>query len=137
MKKETNKKEESQKNNGFAIGIAAAASAFAGYYLFGPRGKENRAKIKGWTLKAKGEILEKMEKLEEVTENKYEEIVDVVMSKYEKLKSTTEEETQKLKKELKSRYKHVKRDIKKIEKETGKKVTKARKQVAKKITPKK
>src|SRR5690606_22476153 len=106
-------------------GVAAAAAAFAGYYLFGPKGKENRAKVKGWTLKAKGEVLEQIEKLEEVTEEKYHTIVDSVMDKYKKLKDTTVEETDKLEKELKKRFKDVARDVKTS-------TTKARKTVAKK-----
>lgn len=135
MKKDT--QNNSSNGSNFVLGVATAAAAFAGYYLFGPKGKENRAKVKGWTLKAKGEVLEKIEKLEEVTEEKYHEIVDAVMGKYEKLKSTTEDETEKLKKELKSRYKNVERDIKKAEKEAAKKVNKVRKKVAKKVAPKK
>jgi gas vesicle protein len=126
MKKDTKK----TSSNSFAMGIATATAAFAGYYLFGPKGKENRAKVKGWTLKAKGEILEKIEKLEEVSEEKYEEIVDKVMGKYEKLKSTTEDETEKLKKELKSRYAHVKRDMKSAEKKVTKKIKKVTKNIA-------
>ena len=137
MKKETQKKEGSKGNSSFALGIATTVAAFAGYYLFGPEGKENRAKVKGWTLKAKGEVLEKIEKLEEVSEEKYHDIIDTVMAKYEKAKSTTEKETEKLKKELKSRFKHVKRDLKNAEKEVEKKVKKTRKKVAKKIAPKK
>ena len=131
------KKEESKKGEGFVLGVASAAAAFAGYYLFGPKGKDNRKKVRGWTLKAKGEILEKIEKLEVVSEEKYHEIVDSVMNKYKKLKSTTDEETDKLELELKKRFQHVKKDLNKTKKKVEKKVNTTRKTLAKKIAPKK
>lgn len=133
-------KKDTKKGEGFVLGAATAVAAFAGYYLFGPKGKENRKKVRGWTLKAKGEILEKLEKLEDISEEKYHAIVDGVMAKYKKLKSTTEDETEKLEKELKKRFNHVKKDLhttkKKVEKKVTKKVNKARTKVAKKIAPK-
>lgn len=134
-------KKETKKGEGFVLGAATALAAFAGYYLFGPKGKENRQKVRGWTLKAKGEILEKLEKLEDISEEKYHTIVDGVMAKYKKLKSTTEDETEKLEKELKKRFNHVKKDLrtikKKVVKKVEKKVNKTQAKVAKKITPKK
>lgn len=137
VKNRTMKKEDtSKKGNGFVLGVAAATAAFAGYYLFGPKGKENRTKVRGWTLKAKGEVLEKLEKLEEVSEDKYNDIVESVMAKYKKLKSTTEDETDKLEQELKRRFAHVKRDVKKAEREASKKIKTTRKKVAKKVAKK-
>lgn len=126
---------------GFVLGVATAAAAFAGYYLFGPKGSEHRTKVRGWTLKAKGEVLEKIEKLKEISEDDYHKIVDGVMAKYKKVKSTTKAETDKLEKELKSRFKNVKRDLNKTKKTVTKKATKevkkARIKIAKKIAPKK
>ena len=131
------KKETNVTKEGFVLGVATAAAAFAGYYLFGPKGKENRTKVKGWTLKAKGEVLEKIEKLEDISEETYHNIVDSVMKKYKSLKSTTEEETEKLEKELKQRFAHVAKDLDKTKKKVTKKVDTARTNIAKKIAPKK
>jgi len=131
------KKETNVTKEGFVLGVATAAAAFAGYYLFGPKGKENRTKVKGWTLKAKGEVLEKIEKLEDISEETYHNIVDSVMKKYKSLKSTTEEETEKLEKELKQRFAHVAKDLNKTKKKVTKKVDTARTNIAKKIAPKK
>jgi gas vesicle protein len=133
-KKKVSKKNEGNVGESLAVGAAAALAGFAGYYLFGPKGKENRKKVRGWTLKAKGEVLEKIEKLEEVTEDKYHEIVDTVMKKYTKLKSIADEETDKLEEELKKRFKDVARDVEKAAKKRSKS---ARKKVAKKIEPEK
>ena len=133
-KKKTTKKDDSNLGESIAVGAAAALAGFAGYYLFGPKGKENRKKVRGWTLKAKGEVLEKLEKLEEVTEEKYHDIVDVVMAKYKKLKSVADDETDKLETELKKRFNDVARDVEKAAKERAKK---ARARAAKKIAPEK
>ena len=131
------KKETNVTKEGFVLGVATAAAAFAGYYLFGPKGKEKRTKVQGWTLKAKGEVLEKIEKLEDISEETYHNIVDSVMKKYKSLKSTTEEETEKLEKELKQRFAHVAKDLDKTKKKVTKKVDTARTNIAKKIAPKK
>ena len=83
-----------QKNNsknvsvGGAVGFAAGLAALAagGYFIFGPQGAKNRKAIKGWTLKAKGEVLEKIEKLKEVTPEVYNKVIDDVTAKYAKVK---------------------------------------------------
>jgi gas vesicle protein len=141
MKKETkkvaNKKVETESKSGLVVGAAAAIAAFAGYYLFGPKGKDNRTKVRGWTLKAKGEVLEKLEKLEDISEDKYHSIVDSVMDKYKKVKTTTDDETDALEKELKQRFKHVVKDLKKSKKKVVKKVNKVRTDAASVIKPEK
>jgi uncharacterized protein (UPF0333 family) len=95
---------------GNVVGIAATliAATAAGFYLYGSReGKEKRVKMRAWTLKAKAEVLENFEKMQEVTEEKYETIVDKVTAKYAKLKTVGEEEAQKLNKELKGHWKSI------------------------------
>ncbi|MCK5590924.1 MAG: hypothetical protein KAI72_03110, partial [Candidatus Pacebacteria bacterium] len=49
-------------------------------------GVKNRKKVKGWMLKAKGEVLEKIEKLQKVDEDDYNKIIDKVSDKYSKVK---------------------------------------------------
>lgn len=73
-----------------AIGAGVAALAAASYYFFGPEGKKNQKKMKGWMIKMKGEIVEKMEGAKEVTEAAYHKIVDTVASKYLKGASAAE-----------------------------------------------
>jgi hypothetical protein len=66
-----------------AIGVGAAlALAAASYYFFGPNGKKNRNKLKGWMIRMKGEIVEKMEKAKDMTESAYHNIVDAVAARY-------------------------------------------------------
>ncbi len=66
-----------------AIGVGTAiALAAASYYFFGPDGKKNRNKLKGWMIRMKGEIVEKMESAKEMTETAYHQIVDAVAARY-------------------------------------------------------
>ena len=44
-----------------AVGAGIAALSVAAYMLFGPNGKKNKKAIKGWAIKMKGEIIEKLE----------------------------------------------------------------------------
>jgi len=100
-----------------------AASAVAGYFLYGPKGDKNRKKIRSWTLKAKADVLEKVEKAKEISEEQYYAIVDQVTERYAKVKDTQEEELTSLNKELKKYWKDVqKRFVKPVKK--AKKATK-------------
>lgn len=64
------------------IGAGIAAIAAASYYFLGPEGKKNRKDMKGWMIKMKGEIVEKMEDAKEMTQNVYDQIVDSVAANY-------------------------------------------------------
>ena len=65
-----------------------AAFAAAGYFLYGKDGAKNKKKVRGWMLKAKGEILEGVEKLKDITEEQYAVVVDKVGAKYKAIKFT-------------------------------------------------
>jgi len=109
-------KKKENKNEG-KIGLAATVvgALAAGYYLYGPKGTENRKKISAWSLKAKAEVLEKFEKTKEVTDETYEQAVDKVTAKYAKMKSVGEEEADKLNRELKRHWRAIKRAAKEEE----------------------
>ncbi len=118
---------------GVAVGIAAgvAAVAAAGYFLFGPQGKHNRKVIKGWTVKMKGEVLEKIEKLKEITPEAYDAIIDEVAAKYGKLKHISDEEITMITTDLKKYWKVIARDIKEKQGGAKKKVATTKKVVTK------
>lgn len=65
-----------------AIGAGVAALAAATYYFFGPQGQKNRKSVKGWMIKMKGEIVDRLEDAQEVTEAVYNQIVDSVAENY-------------------------------------------------------
>jgi len=102
-------------NNGVAaaLGLGALAALSAGaYFLYGTKeGAKKRVKIKGWMLKAKGEVLEKMENLKEVNEDAYNKVVSTVMSKYEGLKNIDQGEVVSLVDDLKKHWKNIKKHI--------------------------
>jgi len=97
------------KGGGLGLAAALIGAAAAGFYLYGPKGAENRQKIKAWSLKAKAEVLEKFEKMQDVTDESYNEAIDTVTAKYAKLKSVGEEEATKLNRELKRHWKSIKK----------------------------
>jgi hypothetical protein len=112
------------KNNGngrggLAVGlsVAAIAAAAAGaYFFYGPNGAKNRKNLRAWTVKARGEVMESVEKLRDVSEKTYNQTVDKVMSKYKKLKNVAPKEIAAVTRELKSSWKAVKSEMDKAAK---------------------
>ncbi|HEX9722099.1 MAG TPA: hypothetical protein VGA53_02440 [Candidatus Paceibacterota bacterium] len=93
-------------------GLALAAAAAAGaYFLYGTKeGAKQRKKIAGWSLKMKGEVLEKLENLKEWNQEAYNKAVDAVGNKYRQMKSIDSAEVEKAMKEMKSQWKHIMKD---------------------------
>jgi hypothetical protein len=101
---------------GTAVAVGAglatlAAFAAAGYFLYGKNGAKNRKKVKGWMLKAKGEVLEGVEKLKDVTEDQYAIIVEKVGAKYKAIKSIDPKEVDTMVRELRGHWKNIKKSI--------------------------
>lgn len=61
-----------------AAGAGFAALAAGAYFFFGPEGKKHQKKMKGWMVRMKGEVLERMEEAQEFSQPIYNEIVDAV-----------------------------------------------------------
>ncbi len=95
---------------GAGIGLAAVA-ALGTYFLYGKKGAENRKKITGWTLKMKGEVLEKVEDLKEISEEAYYAIVDEVAIRYARLDRVSASELKHLTEELKGAWVHLGRQL--------------------------
>ena len=96
------------------LGIALAAAAAAGvYFLYGAKdAKKNRKAVKGWVLKAKGEVLEKMEKVKgEINEENYHKLVDGVMVKYRNFKDAHQDDIDAVVKEMKGHWKNIKKHV--------------------------
>jgi len=104
------KKAKKEEGHGVEIGLAVAglAAIAGGVFLYGTdAGKKKRKEIKGWTLKAKGEVMEKLENLKEVNEEVYNQIVDTVTAKYSKLKTVAPEDFAEVVADLKRSWKHI------------------------------
>ncbi len=95
---------------GAGFGIAAIA-ALGTYFLYGKKGAQNRAKISGWMLKMKGEVLEKVEKVKDLNEKEYYEIVDEVTARYAKLGKVGAQELKHLTGELRGAWAHLSREL--------------------------
>mgnify|MGYP001811468612 CR=1 FL=1 len=106
------------------IGATVAALGAAAYVLFGPNAKKNKKAIKGWAIKMKGEIIEKMEEAKEISEPVYHNIIDKVSAKYAKVKNMDPKDLEMVVAEVKKHWKAMMKDAKPKSK---KKVAKAKK----------
>lgn len=151
------KSTKKKKDGGFGVfitGAAAAASAGA-YYLYGPEGRQHRKKVRGWMLKASGEVMEKAEKLKEIDEGRFDTLLEQMEKKYKKVRAIDNKDIAKLRRDLKAQWKHVemeagkgkaagkkavatgKRTAKKAKTKARRKVHKTATKVAKRTAPKK
>jgi gas vesicle protein len=98
-------------NVGTKLGLAglAVAGIAAGYFLYGKDGAKNRKAIKTWTLRAKADVLEKLEKAKEVSEDTFHSVVDEISTKYgSKVKDISPEDVALFAKDLKKHWKDIK-----------------------------
>ena len=101
----------SEKVIGTSLGIAALA-AISAYFLTGKNAGKNREAVRGWTLKMKGEILEKVEDLKNLKEEDYYRIVDEVAARYERLERVSASELKRLTQDLKGAWEHIRAELK-------------------------
>lgn len=125
-KKNSAPKKTSHAGAATLIGGLAAAAAVGGYFLYNNKDAQKKIKkVKGWALKAKGEVLEKIENLKEVNEDAYNKVIDAVLSRYNKVSNIDTTELAQISKELKSHWKSIQKDLT----EGGKKVSNVVKKV--------
>ncbi len=119
-----------------AVGLTATAVAAAGtYFLYGSKGAgKNRKTVKSWVLKAKAEVLERLEDAKEMTAEEYEELINTVAAAYSELKTASKVDVKNFKAEMKDHWKAIERTAKPKKKVTKKAV--AKKAVVKKVAKK-
>lgn len=131
------------KNQAAAIGVgltAAAVAAAGAYFLYGSKNAaKNRKAVKSWTLKAKAEVLEKIEQAKEMSQEEYEQLVDTVTTTYAGMKDASKADLSTFKKEMKEHWMSIaktaapkKKAVKKAVQKAAAPVKKAVKKVAKK-----
>lgn len=108
--KKTNKGSKVATAVGIGAGIAALSAA--AYIMFGPDAKKNRKAVRGWAVKMKGEVIEKLEKAKEITEPVYHDILDQVKAKYSKAKNIDQEELDAIVADIKKHWKSLEKDAK-------------------------
>ena len=100
-----------------AVGAGIIAAMAGAYFMYGAKdAAKNRKKVKGWVLKAKGEVVEKLEKVQHATQEQYEATVDTVLNKYQAVKNIDIEEVDSLRKDLKRHWKGFQAELKKVRK---------------------
>ncbi len=121
---------------GIGVALTAAAMAAAGsYFLYAsPNAAKNRKKVKSWTLKAKGEVLEAMEKAGKMTAEEYQNIVDGVVAGYAQMKSASKADLSDFKKEMMQNWQKIAKQAGGAKKTAKKSAKKAAKKAAKKTT---
>lgn len=128
-------KKDTVKVIGLSLGALAAAAAGT-YFLFGKNAKvvKARKQVKSWSLKLKGDVLEKLENVENITEDGYYKIIDDVSKGYKAIKTIDGLELMESVNDLKKHWKDIKKDImpKKVVKKVAKKAVTAKKVVVKK-----
>jgi hypothetical protein len=134
---------------GLGVGLTAAAVAAAGtYFLYGSKGaSKNRKAVKSWALKAKAEVLEKLEQAKAMSQEEYEQMIDMVGKTYADMKQASKADISGFKTEMKDYWKGIvktaapqKAAVKKAVKKVVTKVEKAAapaKKAAPKAAPKK
>jgi len=127
---------------GLGIGLTAAAVAAAGtFFLYGSKNAaKNRKAVKSWTLKAKAEVLEKIEQAKEMTQEEYEQLIDTVTTTYAGVQAASKADLAGFKKEMKEHWRSIaktaapkKKAAKKAVKKATAPVKKAAAKVAKKV----
>jgi len=120
-KKTDSKKDNSHMALGVGIATTVAAAALSAYFLYGTKqGAKKRAQIKGWTLKMKGEVLDRLEKVKDVNEVVYTEIVDAVAKGFSSMKNVDTQELAVLTATLKKYWSTIQKEFKKPSKKSKK-----------------
>ncbi|MDB4984338.1 MAG: hypothetical protein JWM20_517 [Patescibacteria group bacterium] len=96
---------------GLGIAGAAAAAIAGGYFFYGKDGAKHRKNLKSWAVKAKAEVLEKLEKAKDMSEENYNMAIDSIADKYSKVKSMDQADVAAFAKDLKKHWKDIKREI--------------------------
>jgi hypothetical protein len=104
MKNNSEKNHSAKKGLAIAIAAATAATALGVYFLYGKNAKKRRTQVKGWALKLKGEVLERVERLKDIDEASYHKIIDAITRRYASLKHIDKEELAALVKDLKQHW---------------------------------
>ena len=128
---------------GIGIGLSTAAVAAASaYFLYGSKSAaKNRKTVKSWALKAKAEVLEKLEDAQEMTQAEYDQLIKSVSGAYAGAKNASKKDIMEFSKEMKDHWKSIekaaaplKKDAKKASTTVKKEAKSAVKQVKKAAT---
>jgi hypothetical protein len=99
---------QTKSTGGTIAAVAAIAALLAGTFLMtGKRGSKNRATVRGWMIRAKGEVLEQLESMKDVSMETYLGVVDTVLKRYKNMKDISAAELVELGDELRGHWKEI------------------------------
>ncbi len=118
---------------GVGIGLGTAAVAAAGaFFLYGSKSAaKNRKQVKSWALKAKAEVLEKLEDASEMTQTEYDQLIKSVSGAYTGAKNASKKDIMEFSKEMKDHWKSIEKAAAPLKKTATKEVKKVAKKVEK------
>jgi hypothetical protein len=126
------------------VGLTAAAVAAAGaYFLYGSKtADKNRESVKSWMLKAKAEVLERLEDAKHMSREEYEELIAAVAGTYAGVKGASKKDISEFAAEMQEHWHTLEKFGKpkkmkveaKAEVKTPKKTTTKKKTTGKKTT---
>jgi hypothetical protein len=94
------------------VGVAVALAAAAGYFFFySKNADQNRKKLRGWMLKLKAEVVDKLETVKTLNQETFYAVIDDVAARYGKVKSIDQKELSGLVADLKRHWKNLKTEI--------------------------
>lgn len=94
------------------VGITLLASAVAAWYFYGSkRATLHRGKMKSWMHTMWADVLERLEKMKDVTEETYEKAVEEIKANYKGLKNVEPDELEKLTQDMKRRWRSVRKQF--------------------------
>lgn len=107
-------KKQTGSARGVELAVAAAVAAGAGaYWLYGAKdASKNRKAARSWMLKARGEVLEGVEKLRDIDKERYMEIVNRVMKRYKTMSGVTAAEVAHMANDFKDSWQHIQKAAK-------------------------
>lgn len=99
---------------GLGIGLTTAVVAAAGtYFIYGSkRAGKNRKAIKSWALKAKAEVLERLEQAKEMSQDEYEALLGTVVRAYTGVQDVTKGELKSFTTEMKDYWQAIEKATK-------------------------
>lgn len=93
---------------GAGLAAAAAAVAAGAYWLYGAEdAAKHRKQVRSWMLKARAEVMDAIEKMEDIDKKKYIALVQEVVGKYSKMSGVSAKEIAQATRDLKSAWEHM------------------------------
>lgn len=98
---------------GAAVGLGAALAAAAGaYWLYGAKdAAKNRKLARSWMLKARAEVMDKLEHVQHIDRKQYMAIVDSAVAAAARGAAATRPEVARLKRDLGSAWTHIAKNM--------------------------